>query len=106
MHAPAAYGRVFKQGWCGVGSGVLLAPPPLRCRPAPRWLLRLQVLPQPSQLITVTLPRPLGIVFEEDARKKRAVVAGFVPGKHMRPASRGGLGDAAVPARKQRRAGD
>ena len=41
---------------------------------------RMQVLPQPSQLITLQLPRPLGIVFEEDARKKRAVVAGFVPG--------------------------
>lgn len=40
-----------------------------------------QVLPQPSQLVTVTLPRPLGIVFEEDARKKRVVVAGFLPGK-------------------------
>lgn len=40
----------------------------------------LQILRQPSQLVTVTLPRPLGIVFEEDARNKRAVVAGFVPG--------------------------
>lgn len=39
-----------------------------------------QLLPQPSQLVCVTLERPLGIVFEEDARRKRAVVAGLTPG--------------------------
>lgn len=39
-----------------------------------------QVLPQPSQLVAVTLERPLGIEFEEDARRKRVVVCGFTPG--------------------------
>ncbi|PSC75309.1 peptidase S9 [Micractinium conductrix] len=41
-----------------------------------------KVLPQPSQLVVCTLERPLGIVFEEDARRKRAVVADFAPGGH------------------------
>lgn len=39
-----------------------------------------KLLPQPSELITVTLPRPLGVVFEYDARFKRAVVADTVQG--------------------------
>lgn len=48
----------------------------------PRTFVFSKVLPEPSQLVMVTLERPLGIVFEEDARKKRAVVAGFAPGGH------------------------
>ena len=32
--------------------------------------------------MVVTLDRPLGMVFEEDAARGRAVVAGFVPGGH------------------------
>ena len=39
-----------------------------------------QVLPPPSQLVMVKLPRPLGVVFEEDAKKGRAVVAELTPG--------------------------
>lgn len=47
------------------------------CLPSrPGW----QILPQPSQLVVTTLERPLGIVFEEDKRRKRVVVAGFSPG--------------------------
>ena len=53
-----------------------LAPPPAASAP--------QVLPQPSQLVLVTLPRPLGLEFEEDARRRRAVVAGFTPGARGR----------------------
>ena len=34
----------------------------------------------PSKLIQVVLPRPMGIIFEEDARHKQAVVVGFVKG--------------------------
>jgi len=39
-----------------------------------------KLLPQPSELIVVKLPRPLGIVFEEDTRMGRAVVAEIVAG--------------------------
>jgi hypothetical protein len=39
-----------------------------------------KLLPQPSELLTVTLPRPLGVVFEYDARFKRAVVVDVVEG--------------------------
>ena len=39
-----------------------------------------RVLPQPSRVLAVTLPRPVGVVFEEDARRGRVVVAGFVEG--------------------------
>ena len=39
-----------------------------------------KLLPQPSQLVVVRLPRPLGIVFEEDTRRNRAVVAEVAPG--------------------------
>jgi len=38
------------------------------------------VLQQPSELITVTLPRPLGVVFEYDQPRKRALVVDVVPG--------------------------
>ena len=34
----------------------------------------------PSKLIQVVLPRPMGVIFEEDARHKQAVVVGFVKG--------------------------
>ena len=30
----------------------------------------------------VVLPRPLGIVFKEDARRQRVVVESFIPGSH------------------------
>ena len=39
-------------------------------------------LRQPSKIINVVLPRPLGIVFEEDARRQRVVVESFIPGSH------------------------
>jgi hypothetical protein len=41
-----------------------------------------KILPQPSQLVVIKLPRPLGIVFEEDTRMGRAVLAEIVPGGH------------------------
>lgn len=39
-----------------------------------------KLLPQPSELITVTLPRSLGVVFEYDQRVKRATVVDTVEG--------------------------
>lgn len=39
-----------------------------------------KVLPQPSELVTVTLPRPLGVVFEYESRFKRAVVVDTIEG--------------------------
>lgn len=39
-------------------------------------------LRQPSKLIEVVLPRPLGIIFEEDTAWQRVVVSGFIPGSH------------------------
>ena len=39
-----------------------------------------KILSQPSQIVIVKLPRPLGIVFEEDKRKNRAVIAEIVEG--------------------------
>jgi hypothetical protein len=39
-----------------------------------------KLLPQPSELVTVTLPRPLGVVFEYDTRLKRSVVVDVVEG--------------------------
>ena len=39
-------------------------------------------LRQPSKLIEVVLPRPLGIIFEENAARQQVVVGGFVPGSH------------------------
>jgi hypothetical protein len=41
-----------------------------------------KLLPGPSQIVCVTLPRPLGVVFEFDERRKRASVAGFVEGSN------------------------
>jgi hypothetical protein len=38
------------------------------------------VLRQPSQIVQTTLPRPLGIIFEEDAPRKRAIISGFMDG--------------------------
>lgn len=48
----------------------------------PRTFLFDKILPQPSKLVVVRLPRPLGIIFEEDRRTNRAVVAELVPGSH------------------------
>lgn len=39
-----------------------------------------KLLPQPSELLLVTLPRPMGVVFEYDQQKKRAVVADVMQG--------------------------
>lgn len=39
-------------------------------------------LRKPSKIIEVVLPRPLGIIFEEDAARQRVVVSAFVPGSH------------------------
>ncbi len=39
-------------------------------------------LRQPSKILDVVLPRPLGIVFKEDARRQRVVVESFIPGSH------------------------
>lgn len=49
----------------------------LSVREGERWC---RVLRQPSQIVQTTLPRPLGIIFEEDARQKRAVISGFMDG--------------------------
>jgi hypothetical protein len=64
----------------------------------PRTFLFDRLSQRPSELISLTLPRPLGIVFEEDKRNRRAVVAGIVP--------RSGAGQRAALARfdKRRRA--
>lgn len=40
------------------------------------------LLPQPSNIIAVTLPRPLGVVFEYDVQRKHTVVAELVPGAY------------------------
>jgi hypothetical protein len=39
-------------------------------------------LPQPSQVVAATLPRPLGIVFEFDEQRKRVAVVDFVEGSN------------------------
>lgn len=39
-----------------------------------------RMLRQPSAIVQTTLPRPLGIIFEEDAQQKRAVISGFMDG--------------------------
>lgn len=46
----------------------------------PRTFLFEKVLRPPSQLVQVQLPRPLGIVFEEDAVGGRVVIAELIPG--------------------------
>ncbi|KIZ00235.1 hypothetical protein MNEG_7727 [Monoraphidium neglectum] len=48
----------------------------------PRTFVFEKLLPGPSQIVCVTLPRPLGVVFEFDERRKRASVAGFVEGSN------------------------
>jgi hypothetical protein len=52
---------------------------PIAAREARTFVFN-RLLPQPSELLTVTLPRPMGVVFEYDQRKKQAVVAGVVEG--------------------------
>ena len=54
----------------------------------PRTFVFENKLRQPSTLVTVTLPRPLGVVFEEDTRRKRAVVAGTVDGSRAARAAK------------------
>lgn len=39
-----------------------------------------RLLPQPSELIVASLPRPLGVVLEYDERRKRATVAELIEG--------------------------
>lgn len=48
-------------------------------RTLPKSYLFDKTLKEPSQLVTVTLPKPLGIIFEEDPRLKRVFVAEFIP---------------------------
>ena len=38
-----------------------------------------RLLPGPSRLVSVTLPRPMGVIIEEDSGRGRAIVAGFAP---------------------------
>lgn len=52
----------------------------MQSTPARRTFVFEKLLPHPSKLIKVTLPRPLGIVFEEDERRQRVVVGSFVEG--------------------------
>ncbi|GBF97990.1 hypothetical protein Rsub_10664 [Raphidocelis subcapitata] len=46
----------------------------------PRTFVFEKTLPLPSEIVAVSLPRPLGVIFEFDEKRKRAFVAGFVPG--------------------------
>lgn len=46
----------------------------------PRTFVVEKLLPRPSEIVAVTLPRPLGIVFSFDEAQRRAVVSGFVEG--------------------------
>jgi hypothetical protein len=39
-----------------------------------------KALPRSGEIVVVSLPRPLGVVFEYDEKLKRASVAGLVPG--------------------------
>ncbi len=39
-----------------------------------------RILPQPSKVLAVSLPRPMGIVLEEDARRGRVVISGLAEG--------------------------
>jgi hypothetical protein len=55
--------------------------------PVPRTFVFEKVLPQPSELVAVTLERPLGLIIEEDdpggrasKRSRRAIVSEVVPG--------------------------
>ena len=45
-------------------------------------LLPCRKLRQPSKIVDVVLPRPLGIILKEDARRQRVVVESFIPGSH------------------------
>ncbi len=70
---------------------------------APRTFAFERLLPPPSRLVVCTLPRPLGVVFEEDARRGRAAVAELaLGGSAAAAAKRAALGPgaaaAAVPA--------
>lgn len=47
-----------------------------------------KLLPSPSELVRVTMERPLGIIFEEDVRRRHAIVAGFVEGSNAEQASK------------------
>ena len=38
------------------------------------------ILPQPSKVLAVSLPRPMGIVLEEDTRRGRVVVGELAAG--------------------------
>ena len=38
------------------------------------------ILPQPSKVLAVSLPRPMGIIMEEDARRGRVVVGELAEG--------------------------
>jgi hypothetical protein len=49
-------------------------------RREPRTYLFEKKLRQPSELVVMTLPRPLGVILEEDKRRKRVVVSGTIAG--------------------------
>eukprot|EP00879_Flechtneria_rotunda_P002418 GHRR01002615.1.p1 GENE.GHRR01002615.1~~GHRR01002615.1.p1 ORF type:complete len:300 (+),score=51.45 GHRR01002615.1:96-995(+) len=46
----------------------------------PRTFVFNKLLPQPSEVVAITLPRPMGVVFEYTKARKQAVVAGVVEG--------------------------
>jgi len=69
---------------------------------SPRTYVFQRVLGASSSLLQVTLPRPMGIVFEEDAARRRVVVCAFVDGSHAaqmaKRASLDGSNSRAAPA--------
>ncbi|EIE24020.1 hypothetical protein COCSUDRAFT_5564, partial [Coccomyxa subellipsoidea C-169] len=46
----------------------------------PRTFVFTRTLSQPSKVLGVSLPRPMGVVLEEDTRRGRVVVGGFLEG--------------------------
>eukprot|EP00882_Tetradesmus_deserticola_P008531 GHRQ01008996.1.p1 GENE.GHRQ01008996.1~~GHRQ01008996.1.p1 ORF type:complete len:294 (+),score=64.92 GHRQ01008996.1:166-1047(+) len=52
---------------------------PIAAREARTFVFN-HLLPQPSKLVTVTLPRPMGVVFQYDKLTKQAVVVDVVEG--------------------------
>jgi hypothetical protein len=50
------------------------------------------VLPGGSEIVCVTLPRPMGVVFDWDEARRRAVVSGFVEGGNAEQRRKAGRG--------------
>eukprot|EP00955_Chlamydomonas_euryale_P119162 366576-Chlamydomonas_euryale.AAC.7 len=71
-----------------------------RCHYPPHWTVTAargrrtfvfpRILPQPSALVSVTLPRPMGVVLEWDERRERAFVADLVDGSAAKQRSKVG----------------